>query len=103
MEKRSGIPTIHEVYVGSFMVIIGFAGVLWKMLTDFPSLLILAAGIFILANEFYHRVYNRGLQYYFPALYNILFRESLFDLAFNQNHITRFVRMMYVYSHSFAL
>lgn len=97
MEKKSGIPTIHEVYVGTFMVGIGFAGVIWKMLTDFPSILILFAGVFILANEFYHRVYDRGLEYYFPALHNILFRESLFDLAFNQNHITRFIRMMYVF------
>jgi hypothetical protein len=96
MEKKPGMPTIHEVYVGTFMVVVGAAGVIWKMLTDFPSILILGAGLFILANEFYHRVYNRGLAYYFPALYNILFRESLFDLAFNQNHVTRFIRMMYV-------
>jgi hypothetical protein len=96
MEKKYGMPTIHEVYVGTFMVVVGAAGIVWKMLTDFPSVLIFGAGIFILANEFYHRVYNRGLEYYFPALYKILFRESLFDLAFNQNHITRFIRMMYV-------
>ncbi len=103
MEKKSGITTVHEVYVGTFMVIAGAAGVIWKMLTDFPSILILAAGIFILANELYHRVYNRGLEYYFPALYNILYRESLFDMAFNQNQITRFIRMMYVFVRSFPV
>ena len=63
---------------------------------DFPSVIILVAGVFILVNEFYRRLQNRGLEYYFPSLYNILYKESLFDLAFNQNHVTRFMRMMYV-------
>jgi hypothetical protein len=29
-------------------------------------------------------------------VYHILYRVSMFDLAFNQNHVTRFIRMMYV-------
>jgi hypothetical protein len=101
MEKKPHMNTVHEVYVGTFMVVIGAAGVIWRILMDFPSLIILFAGFFILLNEFYHRVHNHGLEYYFPALHNILFRESLFDLAFNQNHITRILRMMYVVSPRF--
>jgi len=85
----------HEVYFGSFMLLMGLIGVAWKLFVDFPSLLVLFAGVFILANEAYKRMLTRGLEHYFPTLYNILYRESLFDLAFNQNHITRFVRMMY--------
>ncbi len=88
--------TVHEVYVGLIMVGIGLAGVLWRIIVGFPALIILIAGVFILCNEIYHRVSNRGFEYYFPSLYNILYRESLFDLAFNQNHVTRFLRMMYV-------
>jgi hypothetical protein len=86
----------HEVYFGSFMVLFGLGGMVWRLFFDFPSVLVLIAGIFILVNEAYRRVSYNGLEYYFPTLYNILYRESLFDLAFNQNHITRFLRMMYV-------
>ena len=96
MEKKAQIPSIHEVYVGTFMLITGLIGVAWRVLMDFPSLIILVAGLFILANEFYRRIQTQGLEYYFPSLYNILYKESLFDLAFNQNHVTRFLRMMYV-------
>jgi hypothetical protein len=84
----------HELYFGSFMLAMGVLGVLWRLFLDFPSILILGAGAFIIANDFYRRVATRGLEYYFPTLYNILYRESLFDLAFNQNHVTRFLRMM---------
>jgi hypothetical protein len=62
---------------------------------DFPSLLVLMSGLFLVLNEGYKRIISRGLEYYFPTVYNILHRESLFDLAFNQNHVTRFLRMMY--------
>jgi hypothetical protein len=96
MEKKGDMPSIHEIYVGAFMVITGLIGVIWRFLMDFPSLLILLAGVFILTNEFYRRIQSRGMEYYFPSLYNILYNESLFDLAFNQNHVTRFLRMMYV-------
>ena len=96
MGKNKTPFTDHEVYFGSFMLLMGLIGVTWKLFVDFPSLLVLFAGVFILSNEAYKRVLNRGLEYYFPTLFNILYRESLFDLAFNQNHVTRFVRMMYV-------
>lgn len=95
MGKAGALPD-HEVFFGSFMLILGLGGIVWRLLVDFPSVLVLVAGVFILANEAYRRVSNNGLEYYFPTLYNILYRESLFDLAFNQNHITRFLRMMYV-------
>lgn len=84
----------YELYFGSFMISMGCIGVLLRLLIDLPSVLILFAGAFIVANEFYRRVRQRGLEYYFPSLYNILYRESLFDLAINQNHFTRFMRMM---------
>ena len=88
--------TDHELYFGTFMLLMGLIGVLWKLFMDFPSFLVLLTGVFVLANEGFKRVRSRGLEYYFPTLYNILYKESLFDLAFNQNHVTRFVRMMYV-------
>ena len=89
--------TDHELYFGTFMLLMGLLGVLWKLFIDFPSFLVFLTGVFILANEAFKRIRSRGLEYYFPALYNILYRESLFDLAFNQNHVTRFIRMMYVF------
>jgi hypothetical protein len=79
------------------MIAIGVLGITWRVMTEFPAILLLLAGLFILGNEVYHRVYTRGLEFYFPSLYNILYKESLFDLAYNQNHVTRFLRMMYVY------
>ena len=99
MGKKQVPFTDHEVYFGSFMLLMGLLGVAWKLFVDFPSLLVLLAGIFILSNEAYKRVLNRGLEYYFPTLYNILYRESLFDIAFNQNHATRLIRMMYATIH----
>lgn len=88
--------TDHELYFGTFMVIMGTLGMIWRLFVDFPSVLVLAAGCFIVGNEFYHRVSKRGFEYYFPNVYHILYRVSMFDLAFNQNHLTRFIRMMYV-------
>lgn len=93
MEKPKPF-TDHEVYFGTFMLLMGLIGISWRLFIDFPSLLVFSAGAFILLNEAYHRLSRRGLEYYFPALYNILYRESFFDLAFNQNHVTRFLRMM---------
>ena len=95
MDKKKPF-TDYEMYFGLFMVIMGLAGVAWRMLVDFPSILVLIGGVFIVGNELYYRMSRRGLEYYFPTLFNILYRESLFDLAFNQNHVTRFLRMMYV-------
>lgn len=91
---KTKIGLFREVYVGAFMVAIGVLGVIWRVFWDFPSLIILVAGMYILVSELVNRVYSRGFEYYFPSLYGILFKESLFDLAFNQNHITRFLRMM---------
>lgn len=88
--------TDHELYFGSFMIILGTFGILWKLFVDFPSCLVLLAGLFIVFNELYHRISRNGLEYYFPTLHHLLFRESMFDIAFNQNHVTRFIRMMYV-------
>ena len=88
----------HELYFGSFMLLMGLVGVVWRLFVDFPSVLVLLCGIFIIVNEGYRRIRSRGIEYYFPTLYNILYRESLFDLAFNQNHVTRFFRMMYASS-----
>jgi hypothetical protein len=94
MDKKPKPFTEHEVYFGTFLVLMGLVGITWKLFLDFPSALVLLAGVFILLNEGYHRLSRRGLEYYFPAVHNILFKESLFDLAFNQNHITRMIRMM---------
>ena len=95
MDKKPKPFTDHEVYFGTFLVLMGMVGITWKLFLDFPSVLVFIAGGFILLNEGYHRISKRGLEYYLPTLHNILYKESLFDLAFNQNHITKFIRMMY--------
>lgn len=85
---------VLHIRLAVVMLLIGLIGTLYEFLQYFPFFILVMFGTLLIGAEVlsaFRR--NGGLEYYAPFVHKVLFQESLFDLLYNRNYITRFMRM----------